>query len=260
MIGAASGIAALLLATGAGGFMLPARLAGVMLLGSAAIAAFWSVRGSAGQFRQEQVWAETLYDMIRLRNWDSARRLTAKLLAKDFVNPQAKVQVLTLWSVLLGRDGMHDQAAAVQGALLERIQGPATATLLAGQAMALLRCDRLVDADVVLRNLRADLSGYEEIPDEAQATLMLAEMFRDVQTNHLDEVLGVYGDHLDLFRNGLGVRVADVHALAAVALHRTDDPGWVDAWRKATLLIDAAELQRRYPEVEPLIQSAKEGS
>ncbi|MEM6313788.1 MAG: hypothetical protein AAF743_06850 [Planctomycetota bacterium] len=252
LAGVVLGTGAFLLATGAGAFGLPGRLAGIVLLGAGAFAAIGHVRSSAGRYRTEQVWAESLYDMIRLRKWDAARRLNARLLARDFINPQARVQVLTLWSMLLGRDGLHEQAAAVQGALLERIQGPATATLRTGRAMAQLRCDRLVDADATLRDLRRDLSSFEHIPDEAQAGLMLAEMFRDVQTNHLDEVLEVYEDHLPLLRSGLGVRVADVHLLAAVALHRRGDERWSDAWRKATLLSEKAELLRRYPEAAEL--------
>lgn len=252
LLGGVCAVAALLLVSGAGGFMLPARLAMVVLLGSFTAALFGTVRHAAGRFRREQLLAESLYDMVRLRNWDGARRLSAGLIGREFFNRQAKVQVITLWSLVLGRDGQHEKAAAVQEALLERIQGPATLSLLTSRAMALLRCDRLVDADTALRDLRRTLSVQSEIPADAQAGLMLAEMFRDVQTNHLDEVVEVYEEHLDLLREGLGVRVADVHALAAVALHRLADERWSQAWHNATLLSARVELRCRYPEVDEL--------
>lgn len=246
----------LLLVAGAGGFALPGRLAAIILLGALATALVTHLRRMARTLRDEQRRAEALQDAIRLRRWPTAYRMVSDLVAVKGRNPRAQVQILTLLTLLLGREGRFDEAAALQGALLQRITGPAAATLRVGRIMALLRCDRLVDADAVLRDLQRSVASGEA-PAEATGGLRLTEMLRDLVTNHLEEVLAAYHHHLNELREGLGVRVADAHAVAAVAFHRLGEmENAAEAWRKATLLTGPAELVRRYPEAEVLREVA----
>ena len=251
------GLAAALLATGSGGFTLPTRVALIVLCGAAAgggAAYLWGVRR---RLAREATRAAAVRDACRLRQWPAALAAAADLLSGPVASPAARLESLVLLSVVLTRYHKFDDADALAEALLERIDGPATPMLRGLQAYGRLRTGRLLDADTALRGLRRDLNALgSAAPDEARALLALTEMYRDVQTNHHDEALDLFDKERGRVRDAAGDRVADFHALAAVARHARGEAGVAGRlWREATLLVPEAELRRRFPEVRPVAEA-----
>ncbi|MEM1011872.1 MAG: hypothetical protein AAGI46_06585 [Planctomycetota bacterium] len=92
------------------------------------------------------------------------------------------------------------------------------------------------------------------------AALIVAEMYRDVQTNHHEEAIEAFEQHRPSLQRQLGVRFSDALALASASAERagrSDDAAvW---WSDATCLTPAAELLRRYPELAD-VASRHEGT
>lgn len=176
----------------------------------------------------------------------------------------------------------------------ERVGGPGGAMVKLGRAMALLHADHLYDADRAINELRRliDRGGAgaelrqmeieagleEELPDGLDselptepslqpidtvasgidamtlAGLRLVELYRDVKTGHTAEAMELFHTHRDTLRRGLGHRVAEAHALVAVAYDRANRPAdAARAFADATALQPMPELLNRYVEVRPLI-------
>ncbi len=109
-----------------------------------------------------------------------------------------------------------------------------------------------------------DAEEGSESPPPAQQTspevlvpapLLLAEMYRDIQTNHNAEAVETFVAHREVLRRQLGLRLGDALALASLAADRlgqTDDAEqW---WGDATCLTPANDVVRRYPELAAVAQ------
>jgi hypothetical protein len=114
--------------------------------------------------------------------------------------------------------------------------------------MAILREDRLVDADRAITELRRMTPAGVD-----SAGLWLLELYRDVKTGHAEEAIERFGKHLEVMRVQLGHRIADAWILVARALDMLSRTQEAErAFRAATLLAPPTEMFRRYPETEKL--------
>ena len=204
-----------------------------------------AVRRQRGEMQQLEAVAE----LVQLRRWPEAAYVLRGMLSEPTRTPAARVQGLIFLTAVLARYHRFADAIAVQEHLLNHVQlDDSTAhALRLGRAMAMLREDRLFDADRAIAELRR---LKQNTPS---AGLALVEIYRDVKTGHPAEAIEMFESSLDTMRDQLGHRVGDAYALAARAydlLGRTADAQ--DAYSKATLLSPLIELHRRYPDVEKL--------
>jgi tetratricopeptide (TPR) repeat protein len=151
---------------------------------------------------------------------------------------------------LLGRHHRFEDAITVQDFIIdhELLDDQGDYYVRLARAMSMLRENHLVDADRAIGDLR------RRGPEGGSGGLALVEMYRDVQTGHPDEAIDLFTKFLPMMRQQLGHRVADAHALVARAydLLGHDDQAKA-AFERATLLAPLAELQRRYPEIQKLV-------
>lgn len=221
------------------------RILGGVALGGMVAAMFYSFR----RIRAEQQELEGAAELIQLRRWPYAAAMLRQILMRPARTAQFRAQALVYLTSVLSRYHRFDDAIAVQEYLLEHdLADPATAYgLRIGRALALLRQDRLFDADRAIAELRR-LTGEAE-----SGPLALVEIYRDVKTGHPAEAIELFQRRQKALRDQLGHRSADAWALVARAfdlLGRTDEAR--DAVAKATLLAPAIELLRRYPELEKM--------
>lgn len=198
--------------------------------------------------RQQQL--EAVEELIQLRRWPQAAMLLDRILMEPARSLNTRFQALLYLSSVLARYGRYQDAIVVQNHLLDQIspEGPTAHGLRLGRAMAMLHEDQLLDADRAIVELRR--SG-----GEFSGGLALVEIYRDVKTGHPNEAVAMFEKKLPLMREQLGHRVADAYALVARAydmLGRAADAQ--SAYTTATLLAPPIELQRRYPEISPVVQ------
>jgi hypothetical protein len=150
-------------------------------------------------------------------------------------------------------DQLRGEVRRVQGSLargrrmMEEMEDEDTDTPPRPEPEPDLPAEALMDAD-------GDPGPPAEVSkadDFEPAPLILAELYRDIQTNHNAEAVEMFEVKRELLRDQLGLRVGDAYALAAIAarkIGRKDDARqW---WLDATALSTVAEFSRRYPEVK----------
>jgi hypothetical protein len=224
-------------------------------------------------------------EMIQLRRWPEAGLAVQDMLLRPTRTGWGRVQGLIFLSGILMRYHRFSDAIAVQDYLLENmpVDGMTVQSLRLGRAMAMLRDDRLVDADSAINELRKQAIRWreraEEVEEDAKpqaaevavevgfgkmvprsrqhtsAGLALVELYRDVKTGHPAEAIEIFQEKLPMLRAQLGHRVADAYVLAARAydlLNQSADAARLYA--EATLMAPAAELHRRFPETAILTQ------
>lgn len=240
-------------------------LSGLALLATLLAITVLSARTYRG-FVLEQQLVQQVEDLVQLRRWQDAGALLQRLMSRPMRNPVSRWRSMVMLSAVLMRYHRFEDAIVVHDALLsERVLDPrGEYGIRVARAMALLRLDRLYDADRAINELRRMTVRSEQRrrPDEIggwlpasadSAGLALVEMYRDVKTGHPQEALDVFRDALPTLRRELGVQTGQAFALAARSaelLGREDDARrW---WRDATTLVPAAELLRRYSEIESL--------
>jgi tetratricopeptide (TPR) repeat protein len=217
----------------------------VLLMLSMGAASYLAIRAN----RAEAARLEAVEELLQLRRWPQALGLLTRMLSSQMRSQQSRVQALLFLTTVLARFHRFDDAIAVEENLLSeiRLDSNTTHALKLGRAMAMLREDRLLDADRAMSDLRRSPEASHS------AGFALLEMYRDVKTGHCDEALKAFDAKLPMLRQQLGHRSADAYALAAKAydfLGRASEAAV--AYQKATLLAPAVELQRRYPEIVSL--------
>jgi tetratricopeptide (TPR) repeat protein len=220
----------------------------VVLAGFVSAVGFYFV-GTVRRHKAELAMAEAAAELVRLRRWPQAGLALEQVLSNPTRTHTVRAQALVSLATVLARYHRFDDAIAVQDHLIDsdRIDPDTSFRLRAARAMAMLRQDHLVDADRAMSELRR-LEGTGE-----SAGLALVEIYRDVKTGHPAEAIDVFQTKLPSLRDQLGHRAADAYALTARAFQQLGrDAEAADAWAKATLLVPALELVRRYPEVEPV--------
>ena len=189
--------------------------------------------------------------MIQLQRWPAAAIGLRQMLSEPARSAHFRIQALVYFTTVLARYERFEDAMAVQEYLLEYgLVDPTTAFgLRIGRTMAMLRQDRLFDADRAISELRRTPGSAES------AGLTLVELYRDVKTGHPAEAIEMFEKKLPILREQLGHRVADAWALVGRAydlLNREEDARV--AVGNATLLAPPAELLRRYPDLEKLTE------
>lgn len=199
--------------------------------------------------RAQQQQLDRIAEMIQLRRWPEAAISLRQMLSHPARSAHFRVQALVYFTTVLARYDRFDDALAIQEYLLDNgLVDPTTAFgLRIGRTMAMLRQDRLFDADRAISELRRTPGSGES------AGLALVELYRDVKTGHPIEAIDIFQRKLPILREQLGHRVADAWALVGRAydlLNREEDARAAVA--NATLLAPPVELLRRYPELEKL--------
>lgn len=225
-------------------------LSGIAMVGVFAVmmAVTWlAVRRQRGEMQQ----LEAIAELVQLRRWPEAAFVLRGMLSEPTRTPAARVQGLIFLSAVLARYHRFADAIAVQEHLLDHVNlDDSTAhALRLGRAMAMLREDRLFDADRAIAELRRIKQGAPS------AGLALVEIYRDVKTGHPDEAIDMFDSTLPAMRDQLGHRVGDAWALVARAYDLLGrDAEARRAFERATALGPVVELLRRYPEVAPLAE------
>jgi len=198
--------------------------------------------------RAAQMQIEAAAELVQLRRWPEAAVTLATILSQPLRTHGMRFEALLYLTNVLARYDRFDDALTVQNHLLEERLDPATERAIKlGRAMALLRQDRLFDADRAIADLRRG-----DARDQSGG-LALVEIYRDVKTGHPAEAIDTFNLRQDLLRDQLGHRVADAWVLVAKAHDQLDHAEEArQAYNNATLLSAVGELDRRYPEVADL--------
>jgi tetratricopeptide (TPR) repeat protein len=241
--------------------------------------------------RRESIAVDALDELVQLRRWTDAATHAQRILSDGMLSAQRRMQALLSLATILLRYHRFDDARVVHDYLLNPEDGAPTAdgptghSIRVARAMALLRDDRLVDADRAINELRRDvrnardearrgeaqareqrelheprdaiearesLDARETAPIES-AGLALVELYRDIKTGHPDEAVALFEDKRKALRDQLGHRVGDAWALVAKAYDLQGHADQArDAYLRATALCPPVELHRRYPETADL--------
>jgi hypothetical protein len=199
--------------------------------------------------RAQSLLLDQIAEMIQLRKWPEAAVALRRMLSAPVKTHHFRAQALVYFSVILARYERFDAAIEIQEYLLdhEMVDPGSAFGLRVGRAMAMLRLDRLFDADRAIAELRR-MPGSGE-----SGGFALLEIYRDVKTGHPTEALQMFQQKLSFLRDQLGHRVADAWALVARAHDLLgNDVEAKEAVNNATLLVPPAELLRRYPELRKL--------
>jgi hypothetical protein len=217
----------------------------ILLLAGMSLANYFQGRAA----RIEQVRLEAAEELVQLRRWPQAALLLQGVLSRPTRTPLARLQALLCLCSVAARYHRFDDVSLITEHLLETLPLDASVAHVVklSRAMALLRQDRLFDADRAIVDLRRWPQASES------AGLALVEIYRDVKTGHAAEALELVARKRELIRRQLGHRLADALVLSAQA---HDMLGHADSARadyeSAALLAPAVELHRRYPETAEL--------
>jgi len=217
------------------------------IIGGMSLFTFLTLR----QMRDAQLQIESAAELVQLRRWPQAQAMLQQILSQPVRTHAMRFEALIYLTSVLARYDRFDDAMIVQDHLLatNRIDAVTERAIKLGRAMAMLRQDRLFDADRAISDLRRG-----DARDQSGG-LALIEIYRDVKTGHPAEAIEIFQLRRELMRDQLGHRVADAYVLLAKAhdqLNQADEAQ--RAFTSATLLASFDELSRRYPDVADLAQ------
>ena len=232
----------------------------------------WRVRRLRGLERQlgaAQEWA-------MLRQHRPAAAQAWRLVSAVTTQPGMYVRCVALLAHALDQLKAYEAALAAYDALIDKLpeEHPGSVHLRLHRAIAALMAEHLADADDALRRLAGqvptgDGAGHGE-RDGGEgaggggagvlATYRLAELIQRVRTHHFDDAAAASDKALEELRP-LGISAGFGHGLLALSWRRARDMGdearraersatW---WRRATLLVPAAALVERFPELAELM-------
>jgi hypothetical protein len=261
-------------------FFLPAGdsgtadiLRGAILLALIGLFVMWGLttRSKMEAHRRESVAVDALDELVQLRRWPEAARHVQRILSDAMLLPQRRMQALLSLATILLRYHRFDDARFVHDYLLNPEDGAPTAdgptghSIRVARAMALLRDDRLVDADRAISELRREVrtarddarregsNSTEQVDAIESAGLSLVELYRDIKTGHHEEAVTLFESKRKSLRDQLGHRVGDAWVLVAHAYDlQKNAQQAADAYTRATALCPPVELHRRYPETKDL--------
>lgn len=198
------------------------------------------------QLRDEEEAVCQIEDAVRLRTYEPMIWTLAGLLSRPMLSPLARARALFAYVGAMVKFGRFEEAAlAVDLMLDEGVPVGMVGSLRGARAYAMLREDRLFDADRALTDIKK--MGRD---GPMGALLALSEQYRDVRTGHADDVLEKHSARRTLVAGHISTRVADLDALAAWAALRLGQRELASAlWRRATTVGQASELTERYPEL-----------
>ena len=202
-------------------------------------------------------------EVAMLRRYPQALREAWRVLPLSVPAPNLHSQTVAMIAHCLDSLGCYDAAIVGYDYLLQRLPAgePITVHIGVSRANAVLGAERLSDADDSIRRLRGAVEPY---PDTTiSAAYRLAQLAQQVRTHHFAEGAGENDDLIEALRP-LGVEAGYGHALMALCyyhqydgLETEDKPKHETArlwWGRATLLLPADTLLKRYPELVPLTE------
>lgn len=222
--------------------------------------------------RREALAVDGLDELVQLRRWSDAARHAQHILSDGMLLPTRRMQALLSLATILQRYHRFEDARYVHDYLLNPEDGspvPDGGTghaIRVARAMALLRDDRLLDADRAITELKREVrTARDEARRDAQAHdqpegdsiesagLSLVELYRDIKTGHPEEAIALFEGKRKSLRDQLGHRVGDAWVLVAKAYDLQGQTSQAqDAYVRATALCPPVELHRRYPETADL--------
>lgn len=196
-------------------------------------------------------------ELATLRHHRPALRSAWRLIPELKNHPPLQHRAIVIIAQVLDQLDAHDAAIVAYNRLLGDLPGnhPGATMLKIHRAIAALFTHQLSDADDTLRRLRSSVDAFGDASPTA-AAYRFALLFQSVQTAHYAEAIEESGDLLDALRP-LGIDAGYGHALLAWCHHqRSDEAAQDDAhahtwWQRATTLVPAATLVRRFPELAP---------
>lgn len=215
------------------------------------------------QVRQSQ-------EVAMMRRYPQALREAWRVLPQATPAPNLHSQTVAMISHCLDSLGEYDAAIVGYDYLLKRLPAgePIAVHIGVSRANAVLGAERLSDADDSIRRLRGAVEPY---PDTTiSAAYRLAQLAQQVRTHHFAEGVTENDDLLEVLRP-LGVEAGYGHALMALChYHYREDAVAADGeagvpsvsdkarvwWGRATLLLPADTLVKRYPELAILTEMA----
>lgn len=209
----------------------------------------WILQLSLRQVRAEQGAVQSIAELVQLRRWPESAIALQNFLSRPARTNQFRTEAIMYLAVVLSRYHRFDDAIVVHNYLLEHelLNESAAYGVRIGRAMAMLRENHLFDADRAISELR-------RMGPKDSAGFALVEIYRDVQTGHPEDAIGIFVEKLPAMREQLGHRLGDVYALIARAYDLLDrKTEAAEAFQQATLLAPIVELCRRYPEVQKLL-------
>ena len=238
-----------LLALGIGGpaaWLLPwGAFVGLLIYGSRRV----------GTLRRFEARLARAAELATLRHHRMALRSAWRLVPELAAHPPLQHRAVVVMAQVLDQLDAHDAAIAAYNRLLSDLPGdhPGAIMLKIHRAIASLFTHQLSDADDALRRLRGPVEEFDDATPTA-AAYRFALLFQSVQTAHYAEAIAESDDLLDALRP-LGIDAGYGHALLAWCHHQrndaeADDPTHARTWwQRATTLVPAAALRRRFPEL-----------
>ncbi|MEM7624374.1 MAG: hypothetical protein AAF333_01965 [Planctomycetota bacterium] len=194
-------------------------------------------------------------ELATLRHHRPALRSAWRLIPELADHPALQHRAVVVIAQVLDQLDAHDAAIVAYNRLLDDLPGghPGATMLKIHRAIAALFTHQLSDADDALRRLRGPVEEFDDATPTA-AAYRFALLFQSVQTAHYAEAIEESGDLLDALRP-LGIDAGYGHALLAWCHRQRNDAEAQDDvqartwWRRATALVPAAALVRRFPEL-----------
>lgn len=219
----------------------------IVPLGVLAFSIFWSAQ-QAAELRDEERRVSAMEDASEAKRFDWLAHALTDILSRPMLSPLHRARALNVYVLaLLHVRRFEDAERAAGGMLGEGVPLTMVTSLRARRVYAMLREDRLVDADRALGELRRQ-DREVDVAGNAGAMVALLGIYRDAVTGHGDDALQSLNKHRATIAKHLGVRVGDADALAA---HAAFGMGQADLaatlWHRATLLVSPASLVESYP-------------
>jgi hypothetical protein len=227
------------------------RMAALLIpAGVLAFSIFWSAQLGA-ELRNEERRVAALEDARRRGDSGWLRLAISDMLGRSMMSPLNRVRALEVYVHLLSDSGRFEEASeTVEGMLADGVPLTMVAPLRAARVYAMLRDQRLVDADRALSELRRTDPDVE-LSRQGEALVVLLQLYRDAVTGHGEEALRLLDAKRGVVARQLGVRVAEADALgahAALSVGRPDEAALL--WSRATLLLTPQALLARYPQLQ----------
>lgn len=221
----------------------------------------WHVYRSR-MLRSLEARSRQIQELAALLHWTDALRKAWRLLPRLTATPPLYGSTVAVIADCLDRLGCYEAAVLAYDHLIERLpeDGPDAVVIRIHRAIAEVQGDQLLDADQTLRRLRGPIESGQ-YPPPLPAFYRLATLVQQVHTHHYAEAVA---DSRRMLRDlrPLGASAGFGHALVALAYHMLDgQAAQPDArrragiwWNRATLLVPAAALTRRFPALEVMVQ------
>ena len=240
------------------------RLVPLLLICVVSISMFLSIVINAARRQGLAKWSRQASDLCLLEQWSQAIEPLQRLLGKPVPLAQIRYQGLLELAGAAEHTGRISQASEIYQAIAqEQPRGLLGSLALVGQAIALLKLDRLADADSIIRRLEVSAEG-----PSLKSLVLLARLYQQIKTGHYAEALEEESIKCEVARVGLSTRAAYIYGLLALAHRRqaealsasespercvVEDQNIAQRnWQKATMLLKPHNLVEKFPELAEL--------